>query len=556
MTTNLIERFDLSDIKFQHDWVHMLGKTNIRVLFVTDARFADTNSVYQYMNGKTLGCSNITVKRALYTYGGGALQVDNSPSDNQPHYSNFKFNSTHDGDLLLDSFDVMFIFAVSTGNPEDFPDAELAALHGWMNRGHGVFATGDHSILGQKMGSRIPRVGTMRKWTDDTYQWAPGKVAPDDNVPPGGGINRIDTNQPDPNHAGQVAGTSTIPNSAQGDAYPQKIDWIPVRKTRVSSFHEVHYPHEVLCHPVHGPIDVMPDHPHEGECFNPSRINLNAKVRFAVDDDQDDDEYPNLGRRRERPQIIATGDNSHEYQLAKGAVRRYTFNMISVYDGHKVNVGRVAVDSTWHHWYGMNIDGLEAAGGENWDKIGRYFLNLAKYLAPKGLYRNRCYLDIVDAKFRYPFNEELVLEPQAKDIQFVGRKFRETLTPIWGPCSVLSFVIRHICDIKPWLCKFLERELIPKVDLDDVRGPEPVCLSCPPPDLLIDYVLGGIAQQTDEISQSLERRFEGLKDKRESISVDEIEKLAKVGAEVGVNQFLERLEKDIERTRELWLSNR
>src|SRR5688572_16122379 len=49
--------------------------------------------------------------------------------------------------------------------PYKLDEIELRVLAEWMDRGGGVFATGDHGVLGAAMCSRIPRVGTMRKWT-------------------------------------------------------------------------------------------------------------------------------------------------------------------------------------------------------------------------------------------------------------------------------------------------------------------------------------------------------------------------------------------------------
>ena len=92
MEPNLINRIDLSEIQLHHDWWRYLNKARLRVLFVTDSRFTDTNSVYQYMQGKTLGCTKFSVKRALYGYAGGNVDIENSPGANEPHYSNFKFN--------------------------------------------------------------------------------------------------------------------------------------------------------------------------------------------------------------------------------------------------------------------------------------------------------------------------------------------------------------------------------------------------------------------------------------------------------------------------------
>jgi hypothetical protein len=49
----------------------------------------------------------------------------------------------------------------------------------WMDRGGGVFAVGDHFNLGASMCSRIPRVRTMRKWTE--AQGVPSQFGDDRN---------------------------------------------------------------------------------------------------------------------------------------------------------------------------------------------------------------------------------------------------------------------------------------------------------------------------------------------------------------------------------------
>lgn len=91
------------------------------------------------------------------------------------------FRLTQDG-LDLDSYDQVWLFGDKPGEaaasdpktpdtviygPHNNPlsDPELAVLASWMDGGGGVFATGDHSILGASMCSRVPRVRSMRAWT-------------------------------------------------------------------------------------------------------------------------------------------------------------------------------------------------------------------------------------------------------------------------------------------------------------------------------------------------------------------------------------------------------
>lgn len=538
MLDHMIPAIDLSEIRFEHDWRAHLRRAKLKILFVTDSRFTDTNSVYEFMDGQRLGCTDFVVHRALYSDAAGGVSVDNSPGPNDPHYSGFQFQSDHpDGGRILDRYHVVFMFAVSSFGEIDAD--ECAELHRWMDAGGGVFATGDHATLGQRLASRIPRVGTMRKWTSA------------DGVPPGTGPTRIDTNQPDPAIPGEVDGTEQIPSSAQGDEHPQPITWLPVRTRWVSAFTRVRYPHEVLCHPDHGPIDVMPDHPHEGECVAPSAINYSAPVKY---DDSEDapDEYPTRADgHQEKPVIIARGRNASQYWQAKGELNDKIFDMISVYDGHQHDIGRVVVDSTWHHWYGMNIDGLVAAGGVDWDKIGRYFLNLARYLAPAGVYRETCWWEILDRQFVYPFIEEVVLTPRKLELREVGRILHEGLRLSWGECGVTQFVIDNICAVRPALCELIEREIIPP--LDPRRPPHgPVCLTCPPFDLIQATVLGGIVRGTEPLREQLTDVFFKGKRAEGRIEPEVIRKHALAGVAEALDEMVEEIGKDLERSTRAW----
>ncbi|MDJ0940682.1 MAG: hypothetical protein QNJ00_13055 [Woeseiaceae bacterium] len=535
MLHDLLEpRLDLADIRGERDWHIFLRRPKLKILFVTDSRFTDTNSVYEYMQGQRIGCTDFQVHRAEYRT--GALNIDMTPGPDDPHYENFQFRSEKPGGgKIIDDYHVIYLFAVSSGSGID--DGEFAELHRWMDAGGGIFATGDHSTLGERMASKIPRVGTMRKWTAL------------DGVPPGTGPTRIDTNQPDPDVPGQVNGTDMIPGNVQRDEHPQAIDWIPVRSQYVSAFTRRNFPHEILCHPSLGPIDVMPDHPHEGECVDPATITYTAKVKYG-NQATAPVEYPTHAGHQEAPVIVAKGRNAHEYWQAKGELDAKVFDMISVYNGHKSNVGRVVVDSTWHHWYGMNIDGLVSAGGPNWEKIGRYFLNIGKYLAPAGVFRDRCWWDIIDVQFDYPFAEEIIHTRRNADLYELGSVFGEGLRRRWGPCSELEFILLSICDVRPELCELIEREVIPH--WDPSQPPGPWCLPCPPFDAIRAAVLGGIVRGTAPIRDRLSKVFFEGEITKGDLSIEEIEKYAKKGVAEALDELDAAVRKDLEQLSNSW----
>ena len=73
------------------------------------------------------------------------------------------------------------------------------------------------------------------------------------------------------------------------------------------------------------------------------------------------DEYPRIGRRRLKPEIIAWAnvldDHTNVTDTNKGAANPKRFGAIGAYNGHCVKIGRVVVDSTWHHWFDVNLNG-------------------------------------------------------------------------------------------------------------------------------------------------------------------------------------------------------
>ena len=259
----------------------------------------------------------------------------------------FKFDAVD-----LSGYDEIWLFGVAgaggTANP--MIDSELQALARYMDGGGGVFATGDHADLGVELSGRVPRVRSMRKW------WFPGPgPLGEPGAPPPLGANRIDTTQ-------RGAGETFTHFDDQSDDIPQplRLRWYPYGNS-TSRFISVVYPHPVMCGP-RGPITVAPDHMHEGEVIVP--WTLDASLSFAGENFI---EYPAdaLGRKWP-PEIIAWGqvlaetntstETAHTGDQTNVANPR-SFGVVGAYDGHRVGVGRVVVDSTWHHFFDINLIG-------------------------------------------------------------------------------------------------------------------------------------------------------------------------------------------------------
>lgn len=368
------------------------------------------------------------------------FQVTKAHRRNDPSadLTSFRFDS-HD----LAQYDQIWMFAVERSGSA-ITQNELSAIAQFMDAGGGVFATGDHEDLGVAMCGGIPRVRSMRKW-----HWpSPGPngepVAP--NV---GGPDRFDTLS-----AGNDPG---VQFDDQSDDVPQVIS-----PTLYSTSPWTHYfyrarPHPVLCGP-RGMITRMPDHPHEGECYVPS--DLSATLTFAG---YTTTEYPS-GRA---PEVIARSrvPSGRSGADVKGTLHPRTFGSIGAYDGHGVNVGRVVVDSTWHHFFDINLVGelgtldpvksvgfdFSSTGHAAYEDIQSYYRNIAVWIASKpaqgqmwwrALWWTRWHHRLV-MDLRPPYlTGEVALD--LSELVRVGSEARDALGRVASQCTVYRWIIDEI----------------------------------------------------------------------------------------------------------------
>ena len=255
---------------------------------------------------------------------------------------------------LMNRFDEVWFFGINS-TPNLTP-AEVTLLDQFMAAPKlgGVLVTGDHADLGKGITGQLTRAGGMRRYP------APQAAAP--------GWNTTLEDGPD-------AGVTFDPND-QSDDKPQTIRY---RRYPVSSslaFQLRTRPHPVLCGPD-GPIDLLPDHQHEGEALAPA---------VAAGDPH----WPTKAGHQEQPQVIGWGTIKDPAATNHGR----EIGVVSAYNGHNVDVGRIVADSTWHHWFDINLTGIAAppsayagfdatpAGQAALKKIDAYFLNVGIWLAP------------------------------------------------------------------------------------------------------------------------------------------------------------------------------
>jgi hypothetical protein len=145
-----------------------LWSTRIRILFVIDGRITASSEPTEFGLGYVIE----TLRDPSFAWW---VRFEVAVEDRD---DGFRF--TQDG-FDIDDYDQVWFFGdwpgVVANNPSIGDDvigsaeynpldnAELRIVAEWMDRGGGVFAAGDHSLLGASMCHRIPRVRTMRRWT-------------------------------------------------------------------------------------------------------------------------------------------------------------------------------------------------------------------------------------------------------------------------------------------------------------------------------------------------------------------------------------------------------
>jgi hypothetical protein len=359
--------------------------------------------------------------------------------------------------------------------------AEIAAIAAFMNGGGGVFATGDHEDLGADLSGHVPRVRSMRKWfvgTDVPPGWPEAPTGlEEDGV---GTPQRHDTLQP--GHDGQFWFDN------QSDDIPQTLDLV----------YKMGKPHPVLSGPD-GAITQFPDHMHEGEVIVPwSPLDTLTVGGSAFD------EYPDIGFGQPMPEIVAFGNviGGHATPVQPGEpvhpdaevpTVAQKFGVVATYDGHVAGVGRVLVDSTWHHFFDINLIGdpvaLDGAKKQGFDatpagktvlsEIESYYLNIAMWLArgnTKGDWLSWVMWLIL---WKRPFNELIIRRPHHEltdaAVLAVGRIARQLLPSVVPEAQALDWLYTWAAGIEvgkalpphPWRAGQRGKEL-PVVSHDHV----------------------------------------------------------------------------------------
>lgn len=468
----------------------------LKILLVVDGSIS-------FSPGATFGLSDVidTLRDPVYNYvrfdvtmatRNGAAVEDATPGLYEPRYSGFRFDrSEGNGTPTIDKYDQLWLYGINSGNNLTPSNNELQVLTTWMNAGGGLFATGDHDTLGEAMCKNIPRVSTMRKWT----------IA--DGVPTGGGPTRHDTNRPSTSAQANIGGgnPAEIPFNNQGDTVPQPLElrryglpWLNWQLPFKSQ------PHPIMCDPQRGPIDVFPDHPHEGWVRDDNDVDLGATYNFGGG--VSGDHYPTPpSAPRPTPEVVAwantLGDPPYDHEKETTPPKR--FGVVGIYDGQAADVGRVVVDSTWHHWFNINFIGLKAdATTDYWERIQTHFRNVGIWMATK-TQRARM---LSSASWNNSFKVQAFQEfsPKAR-VWILGATAKDVI----GQRASACVIHQTICDLIPQICE-------PVFEIERIRKLDDLCLTCPPFELLENAVLGGAIQSLLPLRDKiLEQRLAGEK---------------------------------------------
>ena len=376
----------LQQLRERHDTIADVARLpyffgcRLKILIVADR--------FLYFNNENFGLSElVSTLRALST-SSYPVTVDLAHRSNPgpARLNGARANFTFDYDELR-KYHQVWIMAAETRDADPIADDERQAIRRFMDEGGGLFATGDHEDLGVSVGGYIPRVRSMRKWF-----WPAGGPDGEPVAPDGSSATRHDTNR-----QGSDPGFSF---NDQSDDIPQTIS--PRYFGRV-----IQSVHPLLC-TSEGPINVLPDHPHEGECVVPD--NLSANYTIGEDSFR---EYPDgPDGNPVSPQVVATSTmipGAAVPELGKPPIDGGTFGAIGAWDGHRAgDYGRVVVDATWHHFININLTGdrrlgppdpavpkslgfLHSASGlGHLERIKHYFTNIAEWLTPRKI--RRCFL--------------------------------------------------------------------------------------------------------------------------------------------------------------------
>lgn len=332
-------------------------------------------------------------------------------STNYPILQNFKFDATAPT-MDVSHYDQVWIFGFSGPAPSA---AEMQVLATFMNKGGGVFATGDHGVLGKALCGDLPRIRHMREWA---------KTPMGTEAESALAVQRIDTiSSPGQNTAFEFEDQSDmVPQRIYPKYTVRDLDGLGGTLWEASVHPLLALPGASLVRrsdaagganlQFQSDVDVLPDHAHESVCYEFSGAAV-PSGNYAVGG-QNFVEFPMSAAAPG----VRVGSDAVAYGVSGGRtvfngvwkppVQPQMFRLISAfngqlaqpYPGNTMGPGRIVCDSTWHHFLNINLDGsgTNRQGLGTWsfgtpglgvftpsadlNKIYAYFRNIVSWLQP------------------------------------------------------------------------------------------------------------------------------------------------------------------------------
>jgi hypothetical protein len=164
----------------------------------------------------------------------------------------------------------------------------------------------------------------------------------------------------------------------------------------------------------------------------------------------------------------------------------HCFPSIAVFDGHAGGVGRIVVDSTWHHFVNTNLNGiptgLPGLTNADWQAVQHYFMNIARWMSRKKFMLCRLKLTVIDLLMNSQIIEAALSQPRQDrkaiklaDLASIGALSREILASQHSPSFAYELHLNLIemaspelaAELNVWNSKVSKR----LVDAEDFHQP-------------------------------------------------------------------------------------
>lgn len=323
----------------------------------------------------------------------------------------------------LATYDQVWFFGhrqanTSSETQNELVDSEVTALGDWMTAG-GVLMTGDHSNprpngadpgltsllgLGRAIGHKVPRAGSLRVWDGGPPQYAETSAQENYNTQVPTPDMQPPTDPLYPPNSPAIEGLDP-----QEDEWPQNLilTTYPVPGDPLSFAQPYgRRVHELFCGRTR-PITVFPDHMHEGQLILPKRFLTSI--------------WPQGTEGQPRPEAVARGTDKRNGRV---------YDLVMAYDGSSAGAGRIVADSTWHHYFNVNLKGFPD-GGYVLAALAQFYANLAVWLSPPAKrWQIACWL-----RWKLVHNPN-VLMTYGNSRMALGRVAAGVLRKTAGPCVI------------------------------------------------------------------------------------------------------------------------